>query len=562
LRALVHSYVVRSGLLGLATLSAVTCTADSPLTGSAEQNAIAPLPPDLHLTLNAKTSLVIGPLSSVQGDVAASGLNGSVLFDVNATQGFFSNFNLLASTVTVNAGSSVGHVFGNDITINGSAQQVSIGIDPRLLPAVPSVTPATPGTTNVSTNQNQSKQLCAGQYGTISLGINSTLSLNGGVYQVQKLVLADGARLEPSEPVVILVAGALTTNVGSIIRPSAQALNPMTSADVRIEVGGAINLGNGNQIRAHLLGAGKLTSGNNLNLQGAAWAKTIAIGSSSSISANGVFAIQAPALPAACNDNNPCTADACVALGSTGFCSNAPTPSGSSCEDGNVCNGAEACDGAGACQPGVDALPGTSCADDTLCNGDETCNGIGSCVPGAPPEVNDKNSCTVDACDPITGVSHDDLPDGTACSGIGTCTGGTCSVQGTVFTDDFVQFQSAPAQCSHWNDFLANQLTAGSYSSISLSGTFDLTGVTCNNPAAATQLCNALHNGNFASVFCDGHSWAVGVCAGMEVSVDASICNCSFSGNARTVRPCTFSWGGISTSTCDAPSQTMTVVCQ
>jgi pseudouridine synthase len=46
----------------------------------------------------------------------------------------------------------------------------------------------------VSTNANQAKQLCPGRYGAISLGTNSTLNLNGGVYEVTRLNLADGAR--------------------------------------------------------------------------------------------------------------------------------------------------------------------------------------------------------------------------------------------------------------------------------------------------------------------------------------------------------------------------------
>lgn len=561
MKALVHSVVFRASLLALVPLSAVTCTGDAPLTGSAEQEAVTQLPPNLNLTLNARNSLTIGAFTQINADVGSSGLNGSVVFDTSASQSFFNN--LLANTVTINIGASVGHIFGNDITLNGSAAQESIGVDPRQLPAVPAVTASTPGTTNVSTGENQAKQLCPGQYGTISLGVNSVLNLNGGVYQVQRLVLGDGARLEPSEPVVILVAGAMTTNIGSIIRPSSQAINPMTAADIRIEVGGAITLGDSAQIRAHLLGAGKVTTGQRLSLSGAIWGKTIAIGSNGFVSSEGVLAAQTPAVPLPCNDNNACTVDACVSLGSTGFCSNAPAPRGASCEDGNTCNGAETCDGAGACQPGPNATAGTSCGDGNTCNGDETCNGAGSCVAGTPPVVNDGNACTIDACDPTTGVSHSNVPDGTTCSGTGTCSNGTCSVIGTVFSDDFFQFQDSPAQCTHWNNFRINQLTNGSYGSVSMTGTFDPTGVTCNSPSAATQICNALHNGFSTSVFCDGHNWFTGFCGnGLELNVDTGVCFCS---SSPTVRPCEGfgDWGGIGTGTCfGEPSQTMTVVCQ
>lgn len=552
----------RASLFGLATLSTIACTADSPETGTAEQAAVTQLPPNLNLALYAKSSLTIGAFTQINADVGSSGLTGSVLFDVSSFQSFFNN--VAANTITISTGATVGHIFGNDITLNGSAAQESIGLDPSQLPTFPTVTPSTPGTTNVSTGQNQAKPLCPGQYGTISLGLNSVLNLNGGVYQVQRLVLADGARLEPSEPVVILVAGALITNVGSIIRPSGLAINPMTAADIRIEVSGGITLGNSNQIRAHLLGAGKVTTGQSLSLSGAIWGKNVTIGTNSFVIPEGVFAAQTPAVPLPCNDNNACTADACVNLGATGFCSNTPVPSGTSCADGSLCNGAETCDGAGACQPGTNATAGTSCADGTVCNGDETCNGLGSCVAGAPPMVNDGNACTADSCDPITGVRHTNVPDGTTCSGIGTCTAGACSVQGAVFTDSFFRFQSPTfAQCNSWNNYRTNQLVNGSYGSVTMSGTFDPAGVTCSDPAAATQICQALHQGSFASVFCNGHFWNVGECGGIVLNLDTGICSCDF-GLGHAIRPCIFNenWGGMNTQTCGAPSQTMTVVCQ
>jgi hypothetical protein len=415
-------------LFALATLSVATCTTDtSPSTGAAEQDVVAPpLPSNLNLMLNARNAVTVGAFTSVNGDVGSSGLNGSVLFDVGSSQGFGA-FNVLANSVTVNTQASVGHVFGNDITVNGFAFQQSLGLDPRTLPQVPAATPATPGATNVSTNENQAKQLCPGQYGAISLGANSTLNLNGGVYQVTRLTLADGARLEPSEPVVILVSGGITTGIGSAIRPSAQALNPMTAASIRIEVGGAVTLGDSNQIRAHLLVTGKLTTGTNLNLTGAAWARNIDVGANSFLGGEGVFSMQAPSVPPPCNDNSACTTDACVGGGtSVGFCSNTPVPTGTSCGDGNLCNGDERCDATGQCQPGATPPAGTSCADGDVCNGDETCNGFGTCVPGTPPVVNDNNACTADACDATAGVTHTPLPDGTSCNGSGTCSAGTC----------------------------------------------------------------------------------------------------------------------------------------
>jgi hypothetical protein len=422
--------MIRAGLFTLATLSVVSCAADtSPSTGAAEQAVTTtPLPGDLNLILNAKATITIGAFTGVSGDVGSGGLNGSVLFDVGASQNF-GGFNVLANTVTVNTQASVGHVFGNDITINGFALQQSLGFDPTAMPQVPAVTPASPGTTNISTSQNQAKQLCPGRYGAISLGVSSTLSLNGGVYQVSRLTLADGARLEASEPVVILVSGNVTTGIGAAIQPSAQALNPMAAADVRVEVGGAVTLGDSNQIRAHLLVAGKLATGKNLSMSGAAWARTINLGTNGFLSGEGVFSTHAPEVPPPCNDNNACTVDSCVGGGTAvAFCRNTPAPTGTSCGDGNACNGDERCDATGQCQPGTTQPPGTACADDDLCNGDETCDGFNTCLPGTPLVVSDNNVCTADACDSATGVAHIPLPDGTTCNGSGVCAAGTCSV--------------------------------------------------------------------------------------------------------------------------------------
>jgi len=553
----------RARRFALAALAITACTADSPSpTRAVDQQVInPPLPGNLRLGLHARTTVTVGAFSQINADVASPGLAGSVLFDVNATQGF-GGFNVLANTVVVNFGASVGHIFGNDITVNGSAAEQSLGLDPEQLPGIPAAAPATPGSSNVTTRQNQARQLCPGQYGEISLGINSTLNLNGGVYHVARLSLADGARLEPSEPVVILVSGALTTGSNAIIRPSPQALHPMTAADIRLEVAGSVTLGDSSQVRAHILApTGRLTLGRNAQFTGAAWADAISVGPQSFVVAEDALGVT-PTVPPPCNDDNACTTDQCVTTDTVAFCRNTPSPTGTSCGDGNLCNGAETCDGAGHCDPGTIARADTPCPDGDVCNGDERCNGFGTCLAGSPLDTNDRNACTSDACDPVTGVSHDPVRDGTTCSGAGVCQAGVCSVSGTVFSEDFVQFQDAPAQCDRWNDFVVNRLIDGSYGRVTMLGTFDLTGVTCSNPVAATRICNALHDGAFDTVFCDGHNWSVGACAGMEVSIDFSVCACNFS-PGHTVRPCTNSnWGGVNTETCGAPSQNMTVVCE
>jgi len=137
------------------------------------------------------------------------------------------------------------------------------------------------------------------------------------------------------------------------------------------------------------------------------------------------------------DDGNPCTADACDALSGV---SHTPVTAGTSCSDGNLCNGGEVCSATGSCQAGTappvdDGNPctadscdpatgvahsplaaGASCADADLCNGAEACDGSGSCSPGQPVSIDDQNPCTLDSCDPVTGVSHDTVAAGTSCS--------------------------------------------------------------------------------------------------------------------------------------------------
>jgi hypothetical protein len=87
----------------------------------------------------------------------------------------------------------------------------------------------------------------------------------------------------------------------------------------------------------------------------------------------------------------------------TSNCADAPTPSGTACNDNNPCTVSDACDGTGTCK-------GTT----MLCAPSDSCHGAGS-------------------CDPSTGLcSNPALADGSTCSSgtkctVGeTCTGGVC----------------------------------------------------------------------------------------------------------------------------------------
>lgn len=380
--------ICRASLFALVTLSLVTCTTDTPQTGAATQSVITQPPPsNLNLALYANTSVTVRSSAQVFGDVGSAGVDGSVLFDFASSQG--SSGNVLANTVEVVAVASVGHVFGNDLAISGFAVQQTLGLDLAKLPSIPAVTQAVPGATSVSVAPGHTTQLCPGQYDVISVGRGATLNLNGGVYQLSALNLADGARLEPSEPVVVLVAGNLITGTGAIIAPFPEVVNPMSSADIRIEVGGSISIGSSSVVRAHLLApGGSFTIGTSASLTGAAWAGRIDIGPQSVVTGEGVFASQAPSVPPPCNDNDACTTDQCVSVGTTAFCRNTPVTSG-------ACNASQ-------CGNGV-LDPGEECDDGNTSDGDgctSTCTlprcGNGVVEPGE--QCDDGNTTDGDGC--------------------------------------------------------------------------------------------------------------------------------------------------------------------
>src|SRR5262249_39554611 len=92
--------------------------------------------------------------------------------------------------------------------------------------------------------------------------------------------------------------------------------------------------------------------------------------------------------PGGCDDNNPCTADACT----NGQCTHTAVANGTSCSDGNACNGAETCQS-------------------------------GTCKPGTAPNCNDNNPCTTDSCTATGGCTHAAVANGTSCSDGNACNG-------------------------------------------------------------------------------------------------------------------------------------------
>ncbi|MBI4701017.1 MAG: hypothetical protein HY744_07640 [Deltaproteobacteria bacterium] len=177
-------------------------------------------------------------------------------------------------------------------------------------------------------------------------------------------------------------------------------------------------------------------------------------------------------LCAQADDGNPCTEDLCdctlQSCNPETAISHVPVAEGTACADADKCNGEEACDAQGACKLGlpvvvddgnpctIDACDpptgllshapapqGTPCLDADVCNGEELCDGAGTCAPGVPLAVDDGNPCTADGCDPLLGVSHTPSAPGTACADADQCNGaeicgpgGECLPGGPPTVDD------------------------------------------------------------------------------------------------------------------------------
>lgn len=148
---------------------------------------------------------------------------------------------------------------------------------------------------------------------------------------------------------------------------------------------------------------------------------------------------------------------------------------------------------------------------------------------------------------------------------------GAASAQDYVYSHQFVGgtiYCPGDVQYDDWLSYRAG-LPASGVSSITMSGSQDLTGITCSDPVAAQQIADAMRDSITASVSCDGYTWYVlaGACQtgcglpdnDLTVEIDGGGCSC---GATYSLRPAigNENWGGIAGATCSAATQTMTLV--
>jgi hypothetical protein len=142
------------------------------------------------------------------------------------------------------------------------------------------------------------------------------------------------------------------------------------------------------------------------------------------------------------------------------------------------------------------------------------------------------------------------------------CISGMCSNAYT-YTDNFLSGQTATNQCTHWQQWISG--LANSYSGMTMSGTNDSVGITCNNAQIASAMAVALKNVQSYTATCNGHVWSNCNRYNDELWLDPpSQCdgnNCPSPG--YIMRACIGqgnpNWGGVKTATCNGPNQTMTL---
>ncbi len=134
-----------------------------------------------------------------------------------------------------------------------------------------------------------------------------------------------------------------------------------------------------------------------------------------------------------------------------------------------------------------------------------------------------------------------------------------------VYSQSFTHGVTSSSQCTAWLTF-QSQLISRPYTSLTIKGSNDPTGITLINPTYILGMANALRtNTAYGPVSSNGYSWAVGVCAVSssysELTATGSICSCN---TGYTVRPCigNANWGAINAYTCNGSSQTMIVIFQ
>lgn len=134
-----------------------------------------------------------------------------------------------------------------------------------------------------------------------------------------------------------------------------------------------------------------------------------------------------------------------------------------------------------------------------------------------------------------------------------------------VYSEAFTSGATPTTQCTAWAAYRASLVSANAYTGFKISGSLNTTGISCTNPTVAAAVASALRTATNYTGSSDGFTWRVGTTCGsgcgggtVELTATSGLCGCN---TGYTIRPeiGNNNWGGITTTSCGAPSQTMTV---
>ncbi|QQS28823.1 MAG: HYR domain-containing protein [Sphingobacteriales bacterium] len=142
------------------------------------------------------------------------------------------------------------------------------------------------------------------------------------------------------------------------------------------------------------------------------------------------------------------------------------------------------------------------------------------------------------------------------------------------YNQSFTQGVAPTTQATAWCTFRSQLLSSYSYSSVTIRGSNNPTGITLTDPTIVLNLANALRTSTNYSGSFGGNTWNVttGCVAGSSpcsgsvgvvLHVNNSSCSCDGANSTfYTLRPeiNNDAWGGINTANCSSPSQTMEVI--
>lgn len=147
--------------------------------------------------------------------------------------------------------------------------------------------------------------------------------------------------------------------------------------------------------------------------------------------------------------------------------------------------------------------------------------------------------------------------------------------QDVVYSETFTNGTSycpGQSQFDNWGIFRSQlDTTLKKFRQVTVKGSNDPVGITCNDPDLTRKIAHAMRTGTNFSVTCNGQPWVItaGACWGgcsssaveLELVVGSTFtCNCTNPGYIFRPNIGNLNWGGIGGATCNAPTQTMTVI--